>query len=122
MVDTKKPCMTRSAFGAQEAALRSELKARLDAIEPIGTLPAGTDVWDKVVHMDSKLVITELRPLVKKRLGALFPLRFVRKGGYESPEQVLEDFMPQLRKWCTAEVVMHAEVSANGATAAPIDH
>ena len=118
----KKPYMTRSAFDAQEAALRSELKARLDAVEPIGTPPAGTDVWDKVLPMGSKLVVIELRPGVKERLGALFPLKFVRKGGYESPEEVLEHLMPQLRKWCPAEVAMHAEGSANGAKRGPVVH
>lgn len=118
----KKPCIARSAFDAQEAELRSELKALLDAVEPIGEPPAGTDVWDKVLPMGSKLVVTELRPVVKKHLGALFPLKFVRKGGYESPEEVLEHLMPQLRKWCPAEVATHAEGSANGATAGPVVH
>ena len=118
----KKPCMTRSAFDAQAPALRSELKGRLEAVEQIGTPPAGTDVWDKVLPMGSKVVVIELRPVVKERLGALFPLKFVRKGGYESPEEVLEHLMPQLRNWCQAEVAIHAEGSANGATAGPVVH
>jgi len=122
VVVTTKPCITRSVFVAQEAALRSELKDRLDAIEPIGTPAANTDVWDKVPPMASKLVVTELRPVVKERLGALFPLKFVRKGGYESPEEVLDHLMPQLRKWCPAKAAMHSEGSANGTQVSPVVH
>lgn len=117
-----KPCITRSTFDARESALRSELKARLDAVKPIGTAPAGSDVWDQVRQFDSKLVVTELRPAVKKHLGALFPLKFVQNGGYESPEKVLEHLMPQLRKWCPADVAMYTEGSAKGAMAAPGVH
>ena len=116
------PCITRSAFDAQESALRTKLKARLDAVEPIGTPPADTDVWDKVLPFDSKLVVTELRPVVKAHLGASFPVKFVQKGGYESPEKVLQHLMPQLRKWCPANVAVPIEASANRATAAPVVH
>lgn len=118
----KEPCVTRSAFDAQAAALRSELKARLEAVEPIGATPPGTDVWDKILTMGSKLVVTELRPVVKERLGAPFPLKFVKKGGYETPEDVVEHLMPQLRNWCPPDVVTHAEGSANGATASSVVH
>ena len=100
----KKPSKTRSAFDAEEPGLRRALKARLDAIEPIGSAPDGADVWDRVVPIDSKLVVTELRPLVKDRLGALFPLNFVRKGGYQSVDEALEHLMPQLQTWCPASV------------------
>lgn len=116
------PCIKRSGFDARESTIRSELKARLDAVKPIGTPPAGTDVWDQVLPIGSKLVVTELRPVVREHLGALFPLKFVRNGGYESPEEVLEHLIPQLRKWCPADAAMHIEGSANGTVAAPVVH
>lgn len=119
----KKPWMTRSVFDTQASALRGELKARLDAVEPIGIPPPnGKDVWDQVLPVGSKLVVTELRPVVKQRLGAPFPLKFVQKGGYESADQVLDHLMPQLRQWCPADVAMHSEGSANGAVAASVVH
>ena len=122
VVTRKKPSVTRSAFDAQQPRLRSDLKARLDAVEPIGAPPVGTDVWSQVVPIDSKLVVTELRPLIKERLGALFPLKFVRKGGYESSEEAIEDLMPQLRRWCPPDVALSIERSANRATAAATAH
>ena len=118
----EKPSVTRSGFDAQEPRLRSELKGRLDAVEPIGDRPDGTDVWTGVVPIDSKLVVTELRPLVKERLGALFPLKFVRKGGYESSQEAIEDLIPQLRKWCPPDVAMGTERVPNRAVAAPVAH
>lgn len=115
----KKPCLTRSEFDAQEKALRSKLRARLDDVEPIGTPAGESDVWDKVLPIDSKLVATELRPVVKELLGALFPLKFIKKGGYQSPDDVLNHLLPQLRKWCPAGVETDIEGTANGTGAGP---
>ena len=115
----RKPRMTRSAFDAQESALRNELKARLDTVEPIGRPPGDTDVWDRVLPLDSKVVVIKLRPVVKKRLGALFPVKFVQNGGYKSTEEVLDHLMPQLRNWCPRDVAIHIESSANVVAAAP---
>ena len=115
-----KACVTRSAFDAQASALEGELKVRLDNIEPIGTPPSGTDVWDKGLPIDSKLVVTELRPVVKERLGAPFPLKFVRKGGYNSPDELIRHLMPQLRKWCPADAPTQNETSRNGTMSVPV--
>ena len=99
-VPVAKPTKTRSAFGAEESALRSDIKSKLESIKPIGAPDGDTDVWDRVAPIDSKLVVTEIRPLVRERLGAPFPLRFVRKGGYESVDEAVDHLLPQLRQWC----------------------
>ena len=119
---TQKPSMTRSGFDARQSTLRSKLKTRLDKVEPIGMPSTDTDVWDKVRAIGSKLVVTELRPIVKEHLGASFPVKFVQKGGYKSPEDVLDHLMPQLRNWCSADVDKFAEGNASGVTATPGVH
>ena len=117
-----KPTKTRSAFGAEESALRSEIKRRLEAVEPIGVPDGDTDVWDRVAPIDSKLVVTELRPLVKERLGGLFPLRFVRKGGYDSVDEAVDHLLPQLRQWCPPEAPSGTQRATEAAAATHIVH
>ena len=118
VASSKKPILTRSAFDALEPGLRMELRRKLESIKPIGESPTGTDVWDRIVPIDSKLVVTEIRPLVKKYLEASFPLKFVKKGGYKTPAEAIDHLMPQLRKWCPREVATKPKHKANGATVA----
>ena len=116
---TTAPKMTLAEFHRIEAALRQELLNFLNDLEPIGSSPEDTDVWDGVKLIDSKLVVTELRPLVKEILDVLFPLKFVRKGGYDSSEEAVNHLLPQIRKWCTESVSNDTEHSTNGAAVAP---
>ena len=115
---TKKvPSLFRAGFNRIEPQLRSELIEALDDLEPIGTPPAGTDVWDGVVAIDSKLAVTELRPIVKEHLGELFPLKFVRKGGYASASEAIEHLIPQLREWCHDDSSSNVEPASEHASA-----
>lgn len=103
-------------FRELKPMLQQRLFAVLNCLEPIGLPSEGTDVWDRVLSMDSKLVVTELRPIVTEYLGTPFPLEFVRKGGYESPEEVIAHLMPQLHQWCTLDNSEQTDQSTNGAT------
>ncbi len=116
MAAKEMPTLTRSGFCELKSSLSRELLGVLNSIEQIGVPPKDTDVWDKVLPIDSKLVATKLRPIVKKYLGARFPLKFIRKGGYKSPEEVLEHLMPQLLDWCPEDRTEHAVEDINGAT------
>ena len=111
----KKPSISANEFHAIESDLRKSLQDRLeDEAAPIGGSDVkleGTDVWDGVVAINSKFVATELRPLVKKKLGDRFPLKFIKKGGYPSVKEALDHLMPQLRDWCVGAT------SASGITA-----
>ena len=98
----KSPVISRFEFDQQAETLEREFRICLEAIKPIGISPSDTDVFDHLVPMDSKLVVSELRPIVKRHLGRIFPLKFVQKGGYESVNATIDHLMPQLREWCPA--------------------
>ena len=97
----KKKCtLTKSEFDALQPALEKAITDRLSGIKPIGAPPAGTDVFDDVVEIDSKLVATEVQPVVTKVLGEEFPLKLIQKGGYETPGEAVQHLLSQLRSWC----------------------
>lgn len=95
-----KPAWTKSYFDAHTLEVQKLLADRLAGVKPIGAPPAGTDVFDGVVEIDSKLVAAECRPVIEKLMDAEFPLGLIQKGGYGSKDEAVDHLIKGLRDWC----------------------
>jgi len=94
---------TKPEFDARRSEVEKALHERFEGVKPIGAPPTETDVFDGVVAIDSKLVATEARPVIEKVMGAPFPLKLIRKGGYGSKEDAVNHLVAGLREWCRDE-------------------
>lgn len=98
--------VTKSEFDAMIDQISKAMIDRLKAIKPLGAPPPDTDVFDRVVEVDSKLVATEVRPAVETLMGEAFPLRLIKKGGYETIEEAVSDLLEKIRGWCAPDQEM----------------
>lgn len=92
--------LTRSQFDALLPQIKKAIVDRLKALKPLGAPPPETDVFDRVVEVASKLVATEVRPAVETVMGQPFPLRLIKKGGYETVDDAVKDLLEKIRDWC----------------------
>jgi hypothetical protein len=95
------PSITRKKFDAIEAELRAELKKWWeDESESFDAAVAGTaSVWDGMPEIDSKAVV-KASPIIRKFTGADLDPKMIRKGGYSSLDDLVNDLLPKLREAC----------------------
>jgi len=96
---TKAKLLTESAF---KAVLPKLQKALLDALtkeQQDCALPeSDTDLWD-FPPVDSKTVV-KLAPVVKELIGHRLRPTWIRKGGYPSKEEAVEDLVAKIHTHC----------------------
>jgi len=90
-----------------ESGLRAELTAW--AVRTIATWDrrveasrkksqsGGQSLWDGMPAIDSKAV-TETSPIFQKFLGIPLNQKFIRWGGYTSPQDLVNDLLPRMLK------------------------
>jgi hypothetical protein len=94
-------------FDAVSADLRAQLKAFWDDETNPATfttlnVEALGDLWRDGPELDSKAV-QNASPIVEELLGFKLTGKFLKRGGYESFDDLVTDLMPKLREECTAE-------------------
>jgi hypothetical protein len=95
-------------------ALEQEL---LDCMLPeLGSDP-NTDLWD-LPEVDSKTV-AKLSPVVKNLIGRRLHPTWIRKGGYDSVEQAIEDLIVQIRKHCVLDTAADGTSKSHSLTVTP---
>lgn len=97
---------------AQFEAVKEALVTRLktfwdDETNPATFTPVNVDalgdLWDDVPELDSK-AIQNASPIVEKFLGFKLTANFLKRGGYESFDDLVADLIPKLRAECAAGV------------------
>ncbi|MCI4365071.1 MAG: hypothetical protein L3K10_03290 [Thermoplasmata archaeon] len=92
-------------IAAVEQALRAELLSTLRQIQkewevfaerpPDSTGATATDVWNSMPAIDSKAV-AETSPIFEKHLRIPLNPTLIRSGGYDSPEEAVDDLVPKM--------------------------
>jgi hypothetical protein len=101
-----KPTLTAKQFDELLPTLTARLKLALErelkdcALAELGG-PAASPVWEDLPVVDSKTVC-KLSPIVKELLGRRLDPSWVRKGGYESVEDAVQDVIDNAKKECVA--------------------
>lgn len=107
------PAASQADFDELEASLREDLKKwwqqNLAGSTPPPSNPATAAVWGKVPAVDSKAV-ARASPVVRKHLGVGIDPKLIRKGGYATFDEALDDILPKLRASCpeTADAIVEA--------------
>lgn len=92
-------------FKALAPTLRKKLiegikKEREDcALPDVGG--AASDLYSDLPAVDSKTV-AKMSPLVKDLIGRRLDPRWIRKGGYLTPEEAADDILAKIRENCVA--------------------
>ncbi len=108
------PSITQSDFDASEAKLRAELRkwyedeSETPPPTSSASTPATEGAWDGMPAIDSKAVV-KASTIFKKYLGVDLDPKLIRKGGYGSFDDFVDDLLPKLRAACP---VSAAEVAA----------
>jgi hypothetical protein len=99
------PAVTKAEFDELKPQLRLELerwwedeREDLEADPPPPDL-ASDPLWEGLPEIDSKAVV-KASPFVRKYLGVELDPRLIRKGGYSSFDDLVEDLFPKLREIC----------------------
>jgi hypothetical protein len=102
------PETSRAEFDTLKPALRADLKKwwkqNQAGSTPPPTNPATAAVWGKVPTVDSKTV-ARASPVVRKYLGVGINPKLIRKGGYATFDEALDDILPKLRASCSETAV-----------------
>jgi hypothetical protein len=99
----KSKLLSPTEFEALKPTLIQRLTEALEreladcALPELGSDP-NTDLWD-LPEVDSKTV-AKLSPVVKDLIGRRLHPKWIRKGGYASVEQAIEDLVAQIRTHC----------------------
>jgi hypothetical protein len=95
------PTITKKKFETIEPQLRAELKAWWDEeSENFDAAVAGTaSVWDGMPEIDSKAVV-KASPIIRKFTGADLDPKLIKKGGYASFDELVNDLFPKLKEAC----------------------
>lgn len=95
------PTITKKKFDAIEAQLRGELKKWwADESESFDAAVAGTaSVWDGMPEIDSKAVV-KASPIIRRFTGADLDPKMIKRGGYSSFDELVNDLFPKLREAC----------------------
>lgn len=92
-------------------ALEQEL---VDCMLPeLGSDPS-TDLWD-LPEVDSKTV-AKLSPVVKNLIGQRLRPSWIRKGGYDSIGQAIEDLLVQIRTHCVLDATTDGAAKSHSLT------
>ncbi len=101
------PELSQADFDAFEPAIRADLKTWWQQNQagstPPPANPATAAVWGKVPAVDSKTV-ARASPVVRKHLGVGINPKLIRKGGYATFDEALDDILPKLRASCPETV------------------
>ncbi len=89
-------------FEAIEADLSAQLSVRLQ--EEIDMLEfeikdEANDLYEDLPVVDSKAVV-KLSPLVEKMTGRKIDVKWIKKGGYDSKEEALDDLLAKIKESC----------------------
>lgn len=101
----KPKLLTPAEYAAREAEIKKTLTEALEtelqdcAIPDLGS-DIDSDLWDLPV-VDSKTV-AKLSPVVKELIGRRLDPSWIRKGGYESVTDAIEDLLEKIRTNCVA--------------------
>src|SRR5438876_1074111 len=93
-----------SASSAIAAALGADIRAWWEAEATdwdaavtgtdTATLPGGSDLWDDMPTVDSK-AIARSSPIFERHLGVPLDVREIRRGGYGSIDDAIDDLVPK---------------------------
>jgi len=106
MAKTKRK-LSEEEFDALASTLSEKMKDALQrelddcALPELGG-PSTSGVWDGMPTVDSKTVI-RLSPIVEELIGRPLEACWVRKGGYESVDEAIDDVIASAKKACTAD-------------------
>ncbi len=99
------PAVTKAEFDALKPQLRLDLerwwedeREDLEADPPPPAL-ASSPLWEGLPEIDSKAVV-KASPVIRKYLGIELDPRLIRKGGYNSFDELIDDLFPKLRETC----------------------
>jgi hypothetical protein len=67
-------------------------------------LGSGSGLYGNMPQIDSK-VVSKASPIIEKHLGFKLPLDLIRRGGYESFNDLMADLAPKLRDLCKSKPV-----------------
>jgi hypothetical protein len=117
------PAITKAEFDEIEQALREDLKrwwedekADLEA-DPMPADPEMDPLWEGMPEIDSKSVV-KASPIIRQHVGADLDPKLIRKGGYDSFDDLANDLLPRVRATCpdAAPLGSDVEPAAEGAT------
>lgn len=115
MATKDSPQITHAEFDEYEPALRAEMETWLEqelaAEAPPAANPATAPVWSDLPVLDSK-TLARASPVVKKHLGVGIDPKLIRKGGYSSVEEALDDLLPKLRATCLPNTAAAADAAS----------
>ena len=97
------PTISKEQFDEREAELRAALREWWDdEAQSFDAAVAGTaSVWDGMPEIDSKAVV-KASPIIREHTGADLDPKLIRKGGYASFDDLVNDLLPKLRDACRA--------------------
>jgi len=101
----KPKLLTPAEFQSRRAELRKRLSEALEKERTDGALPdsgdvSDTDLWE-LPPIDSKSVV-KLSPIVKELIGHRLDPQWIRKGGYSTVAEAVEDMLLHLETHCVA--------------------
>lgn len=109
------PGVSRADFDELEPAIRADLKKWWKQNQATATPPppnpATAAVWGGVPVVDSKTV-ARASPVLRKHLGVGINPKLIRKGGYASFAEALDDLLSKIRESCPEVVDAVHEVGA----------
>jgi len=114
--------LTSTEFQAIRATLRKRLSEALEKDCTDGALPDwgnvdSTDLWE-LPPVDSKCVV-KLSPIVKELIGHRLDPRWIRKGGYPSVAEAVEDILLQLEAHCIASATSNSPMTPQSVVLVP---
>jgi len=96
--------MSKADFDAFAPSIRADLKKwwqdHQASLTPPPSNPATAAAWGNVPQVDSK-TIARASPVVRKHLGIGIDPKLIRKGGYASFDEAIDDILPKLRSTCS---------------------
>jgi hypothetical protein len=107
------PAVTQSEFDGIVGKFRADLRCWYDdrkndpAAPPLN--PATSGAFGHVPDVDSKAVVTA-SSVVKKHLGVKLDSKLIRRGGYDSFDDLCDDLLPKLRASCPSTTASFAPV------------
>jgi hypothetical protein len=103
------PAPSSSEFDHQLRPLSAALKRwwRQESTDFDSAIRAGSGagivpVWNRMPEIDSKAIV-KASPIFEQYLGLQLPPSMIKRGGYDSFEQLWDDLIPKLRELFTKQ-------------------